>query len=236
MTRQKLHWILSGWLLLVALFCVLGTWQVFRYQHKQALLAAARQNMLQPATVFTKRSKVLPFLHVRVSGQYLDDGTLLLQHRFYQHRPGEDVLTPFGVSGSGRVLLVNRGWKALNQPVLRAGRAAGVQTVQGYLVPVGGYQFILGKNILNPGHRPMNIQRLDMPEIGRELGLPLFPFILWLEKGEPDGLVRDWSVERVTAIPPARHLGYAVQWYLMAFVLLVALSCFFFSERKREKK
>jgi surfeit locus 1 family protein len=67
------------------------------------------------------------------------------------------------------------------------------------------------------------IQRIDMKDIQRETHQAFYPFILRLNKADPHGFVRDWTI---TTVEPARHVGYAVQWFAMALTLLIAYFCF----------
>ena len=45
------------------------------------------------------------------------------------------------------------------------------------------------------------------------LGGPTFDYQVLLDAGEPDGYLRDWSVDGPT---PSRHFAYAGQWLLLA--------------------
>jgi len=217
------------WIIFFILFCMLGNWQLSKYHQKKHLLQAVSRNLYAAPQNFT--GKFEPFLHVKIRGRYLDHDTVLLQNRLNHGKSGADVLTPFQPTGDNRVILVNRGWTSnLKIPETQSGHE-----IRGYLTPVLGYQFILGKNILYPDQKPLKIQRMDMSEISRMLGKDFYPFILRLAAAEPNGFLREFSFESVTAVSPERHLGYAIQWYLMAVVLLVACVVYYRKDRKMGK-
>ena len=46
----------------------------------------------------------------------------------------------------------------------------------------------------------------------------VYPFIIRLDQQQPHGFLRDWPV---VSMPPARHYGYAVQWFSMALVVFL---------------
>ncbi|WP_019216188.1 SURF1 family cytochrome oxidase biogenesis protein [Legionella tunisiensis] len=46
----------------------------------------------------------------------------------------------------------------------------------------------------------------------------VYPFIIRLDKSEADSYVREWAV---VAMPPERHYAYALQWFAIAFVILI---------------
>jgi cytochrome oxidase assembly protein ShyY1 len=60
-----------------------------------------------------------------------------------------------------------------------------------------------------------------MPMLRRALRVPaLAPRVLKLDPALPIGYARDLDVLPNT-LPPARHLGYAVQWFGLALTVLV---------------
>jgi len=103
-----------------------------------------------------------------------------------------------------------------------------VTMVTGYIKFPDSYAFILGNEILNPGHFPLQIQKIDMPAIERATRLSLYPFFVRLAPTDVNGFYREWPI---TTIMPARHLAYAVQWFGMAFVLLIAYGFFIRNSR-----
>ena len=57
-----------------------------------------------------------------------------------------------------------------------------------------------------------------LDEISIELKRETFPFILLLSSDDPDGFKREW---KPIQSGPKTHYFYAIQWFLMALVLLI---------------
>ena len=67
------------------------------------------------------------------------------------------------------------------------------------------------------------MQKVDIAQLQKLTHKDYYPFVLRLNPGQAHGFVRDWQPINVL---PARHLGYVVQWFLMALVLLIAYFIF----------
>jgi surfeit locus 1 family protein len=217
-------------LFVVILFCVLGKWQLYRYHFKKTLLASYQESTIAPPTplatlLLTKES--LQFKHVAVTGHYLNALTMFVQNQFYNAQLGYEVLTPLQIAGQKDVVLVDRGWvkKPADADLPVIAPALDEQQITGNIKLVNEYQFILGENILQPNVRPIVMQKVDMKEISQMTQQSFYPFVLRLGVNEKNGFVRDWTL---TAVNPERHMGYAVQWFLMAIVLCFAYISFCF--------
>lgn len=214
-------------LFIFAVLCLLGTWQLQRYADKKRLLATYQFNMQRNPLPFLSLPQHTPlqFQRVLVSGTYLNSLTLLVQNQLYHGQLGFEVLTPLAVSGEKKLLLVDRGWikKPAGQALPMLEQSSAPQQIKGYLKEIQEYQFILGKNILNPTTQPLVVQKIDLTEISHVLQRTFYPVILRLDATEPHGYIRDWVI---VSLQPERHLGYAVQWFALAFVWLLAYFCF----------
>lgn len=216
------------WFGVSLLFCALGKWQLERYHFKRDLLSEAAERLAGPPVPFARIQSgnldPVAFQTVRLSGRYMNDQTVLIQNRFHDHRLGVEVLTPFEVPGDRRWVMVDRGWVGLDEMNLlpEIPPVPDWQSVTGHLKLLDESQFILGPNILHPDARPLVVQKVDMKEISTVLKADFYPFIVRLDPLEAHGYVRDWSEASLVAIPPERHLGYAIQWFVMAGVLLLA--------------
>jgi surfeit locus 1 family protein len=232
----KFKWGFS--LLCLFLFClcmVLGNWQLHRYSYKKILLTTYQKRLSESPKNFKQltNSNDLQFQAIKTSGHYINSLTVLLQNRFYHDEIGYEVLTPLQIPNDKKLLLIDRGWikKPDNQelPDIRAITKA--QEIQGHIKLLNEYQFILGKNILQPNQTPLIAQRLDVNELSRITHQTFYPFIVRLNANpkEENNFIRDWTI--VTVLP-ARHMAYAVQWFLLALVLFIAYFCFCCEEKK----
>lgn len=222
-------------LFLFILCCALGNWQLHRYHYKKDLLLAQQNGVVsKPFLTAFRSGDDLQFQRVTVGGYYRNDLTMLLQNRMQNGRLGFEVVTPLQIEGEKRLLLVDRGWvqkpRDQNFPRLEPVRAK--QFIAGDIKLLNEYQFILGKNILTPVSFPLMLQKLDVAEIERVTQQAFFPFVLRLGEDQPNGFARHWVV---TTVPPARHMAYAVQWFVLAVVVLVAYLCFCCERVKNDK-
>lgn len=210
------------------LFCFLGVWQLHRYHFKKELLASYQERIHAAPKPFSEATQQA-FQNVSVNGRYLNQFTVLMQNQFYQDRLGFEVLTPLKIPGQNKLLLVDRGWVAAvqNQMPPPIENAQGEQHIKGYIKLLNEYQFILGDNLLNPKASPLVVQKIDVSELSRVTGQSYWPFILRLDASQLHGFTRDWTV---SAVLPERHMGYAVQWFALAVMMLIAFSCFCFEK------
>ena len=221
------------------LFCLLGNWQRCRYHYKKTLLETYHARLSSAAEPFlsvaAKNQDLLQFQPVIVEGHYVPELTVLMQNQFYHSQLGYDVLTPFYVNNTQQFLLVDRGWitEVQKETGLFLLEKPNGQHIKGYLKLVNDYQFILGNNSMDEKARPLIIQKIDLADITRITHHAYYPFILRLNPKESYGFIRDWNI---VITPAERHLGYAVQWFSMAIVLLIAYVCFCFEYQPTHKE
>lgn len=249
-------------LLFFILFCILGSWQLERYQYKKNLFMTYDLRLKAPPVAFSSinhnlrdlqhssiihiENKNLPlgsanesmeklqFQSVSVSGFYVNSLTVLLQNKQYKNKLGYEVITPLKIPGEKKLLLVDRGWvPEFKQHFPMIEHVKGEQQLTGYLKLLNEHQFILGDNLLQTFSIPLIMQKIDVKELTELTHQNFYPFILRLNANETHGFIRDWVV---SSSLPERHLGYAVQWFAMAFVLFIAYLCFCIERVKHEAK
>lgn len=237
MTRQ--HTAVFGWVLAVlvaAVFCGLGVWQLQRMLQKEALLAQlppGRDNAVR----LDQAAATPDALHwVRDQLQFLP-GTVLLDNQLREGRAGIKVYQP-ARAASGAVVLVDLGWLPLpadrQLPVIKPEQ--GGQALQGLWAPPPASGIALGP-ALTAAKQPQTwlATRMDLPAIATQLGLgagALAPRVLRLDPTSPLGYARDLDLLPNT-LPPSRHLGYAVQWFAMALAVLVIALVLRFKRRRK---
>ena len=237
MTRQ--HTAIFGWamaVLVAALFCALGVWQLQRMQQKEALLAQLPPTRAAAITLAQAASTPDSLHWVEDQLQFLP-GSVLLDNQLREGRAGIKVYQP-ARAANGVVALVDLGWLPLpadrSLPLIRAEQ--GTQALQGLWAPAPATGIALGP-ALTAAKQPQTwlATRIDLPAIAAQLGLGgavLAPKVLRLDPSLPLGYARDLDLLPNT-LPPSRHLGYAVQWFAMALaVLLIALVLQFKKRRK----
>ncbi len=209
----------------------LGFWQLQRAEQKHTILAAQDARIDASAVdlkgVLTETDN--QFRNVWVVGDIDNDKTLLLDNRVRHGRPGYEVLTPLRLVSEGKSLwlLVNRGWLVggvdrstlPKVPQLKAG------VLQGYLYRSES-GLVLKDEAWLRGVSPQVIQAVDEVKAADYLGGVVYPYTLRL-RGNPGGDSNDspateletgWQIINAS---PEKHVGYAVQWFLMGLALIV---------------
>lgn len=208
----------------MALFICLGFWQLDRAKQKQVLMQQFQTRMQLPPVDL----KQLPpeinakrYYPVLLTGNYDNAHSFLLDNKINNHRVGYEVLTPFFNNSSSQWVLINRGWipagKQRGQlPILPAINEQ--QTIKGVVYVPVGKPFFLGNLTDGTASWPLRIQALEISKLEQLLQKPLLPFVVWLSPQESNGFIRDWQP---IAMPAQKHLGYAVQWFSFATVLIL---------------
>lgn len=217
-------WSVAGLIPLLALLIWLGFWQYRSGIAKQQIeqnFAVALKAPAAPLLLGTPAPAAGELRRVWLSGHYLAHGGVLLDNQSRGQRPGVDVWTPF-VLEDGSVAVVDRGWLPLVNGALPVASAppAGAQRIEGYWRrrPEPGMR--LGVAACQPGAaRPAVVNYPGAEEFRCLFGAGVLDGLLLLAPEAPGGYTRDWRPQ-AEGIPPARHFGYALQWWLFAAVLI----------------
>lgn len=236
------RWSLSVTLaILLPLGLVLGNWQMNRAEQKRLVVALYDAHASAPDmplvggnAEFDRQSML--FRQVSVRGQYDLDHQILLENQKYKGEPGYLVLTPLQISGSETHLLVNRGW------VRQGADRRFIPDLPGpahelHLLGRAGDAPSVGMKLGPPGASgpiwPKRLLYVDLDWLARETGYRFLPYVLNLQEGEADGMIRvKPSTQLRTAMSPQKHMSYAVQWFSLAG--LVVLMYFILSIKKSE--
>jgi len=203
----------------LALLISLGFWQLDRADEKRAIedqIASANSDDVEivASTEFLKEKE---YYHVRLQGLYIDDKQFIYDNQIVDQISGYYVLTPLVLKGDSKAVLINRGFIPWNG---RRDKLADID-IAGKLTEV---KVQISKPVKRmeleaselTGDFPVLIQALDLDEISTIASLDFASVIGLLSPESDNGFVRQWepytgSIER--------HIGYAIQWFLMALVL-----------------
>ncbi|HVV67438.1 MAG TPA: SURF1 family protein [Gammaproteobacteria bacterium] len=231
----KPRWSLTlATVVLLALFILLGCWQLRRAAEKNQL-TQLYQSRAQAAPLPLHQLPTntdLRYYPIIVSGYYDNAHSILLDNKIHEHRVGYEVITPMIVANEKKAVLINRGWIPGGQdrrqlPVLTS--VPGPQTVRGVIYISPGKPFTLGKSIETVGQWPLRLQNLDFPAITNALHQPVYPWVVLLNADENNGFVRNWQA---ISSPAQKHVGYAVQWFTFAGVLIIIFVALNFRKTK----
>ena len=237
--QLNLNWKMSVFssVCLIGFIC-LGFWQLERADEKVELLkrheARINQAPLSSAELL-KLSEAVDGLPVKLSGNYQAQPALLRDHVVLGGRVGFEVLQVFTDSATNQAFLVDRGFvpmaaTRLIRPLIPP-TDRGELNLQGhvYVSTAVDAQFGAGELVDELGI----VQSTDPLILDRVLNMTLYPHLIRLVAEDPFALPRYWIV---TTVSPDKHMGYAVQWFLMAFAVLIAFGYFTFRSPLREEE
>jgi surfeit locus 1 family protein len=218
------RWSTAVTLILLGILVSLGFWQLDRAEQKRALLdqygGGQKQTVLQ-LEADLKSAAGLNYQDAVVVGHYDNGHQFLLDNRTHAGQAGYQVLTPFAIRDTEVAVLVNRGWIPLGKSRDRLPDVTvheERQRISGRLKIPPRKVFMLGDEDPRQGW-PWRIQQIRIESLSAELGRPLLPVVLLLDAEQPDGFVRQWRP--LAGFGPERNIGYAVQWFGLAAVLLI---------------
>ncbi len=206
--------------MLVALLCLFfmaGFWQLGRADEKRAILErfdVATSGAHLTTLVPDDAAGALRFRTFELAGRYVPERQILLDNMTDGGANGYQVLTPFVTAGG--TVLVNRGWL----------RADDDRSVLPWIAVDDQPRTVVARlnRLPAPGLRleqpadtgsawPRRLLFPDREQLVAVLDMPLPDYQLLLAPDQPDGYLRNWQA---TDSGPAKHLGYALQWFSFA--------------------
>lgn len=214
---------LIGTLIIFVLFGVffsLGLWQLDRADQKRELAAhiagSAAGELIRIDGAITAPQSLL-LRRVQVTGEFVEP-VILLDSKKYQEQLGYQVVMPLALENSDQHLLINLGWQAgeADEAVDRFSPPPGRHTLTGQ---IGTAEKGFRPGFNRPGAETGGVWiYLDPEYLAVHQGYAVLPLVLRLETDLNDGLIRDWpEIEP----DPAMHIGYAIQWFSFAGVLVI---------------
>jgi surfeit locus 1 family protein len=209
---------------LLPLFVSLGLWQWNRGQLRQQDWQQFTRSDLPAQDVPASRLAEMPrYARVRVRGQLDGERQFLLDNMSHHGAPGYHVLTVLQLE-EGSHLLVNRGWVPFSgfreqlPDVALPRQAEGVRVeLTGRLAGLPSVGLASGRMPPTDGPWPRVTSFPTMEQLAAAYGGRLLPVVLLLDADSGPGFVREWHAP---GLPPERHVGYAVQWWAFALLLV----------------
>ncbi|HEY5970439.1 MAG TPA: SURF1 family protein [Pseudoxanthomonas sp.] len=232
---------LFGWalaLLVIALFCSLGLWQLDRAKQKEAMLAESRKVLGElkpmPLSAASDPARTAAYDWVEGEGVFLEGPAVLLDNQTRNGSPGIRAYRAFQPASGGAALLVELGWLPMpgDRHLPKVEQPRGPVRVAGLLAspPSAG---IAAAGAAPQADGTLLAIGLDPVVLSRALNLPtLAPRVLRLDPALKLGYARDLDILPNT-LPPERHLGYAVQWFGLALAVLITVSVLTLRRRRR---
>ncbi len=209
---------------LASLFALLGVWQLDRGEQKQAMIEAVARAESGESRTLDEETAIGAGRPLRIAarGRFEPESELLLDNQSEGGRAGVRVLTPFRAD-AGQLLLVDRGWLPVRPETRRPASVesppAGVVSIRGLLTGLPGVGVRLGGSAIDPDARRPLLTYLDHAALRTFLGPRWVDGLLRMDADLAGGFLRNYSPVPA-AMPPARHRGYAVQWFALSATVL----------------
>lgn len=231
-TLRKPRWILAilVGVFLAVVFVRLGNWQLSRLEERRAYNAVVSARIEgEPRPVeglvgqFGSDPEALVDRRTVVTGRYINSDEFFSVGRNYDGLTGTLVMTPLELD-DGSIMIVVRGLV----PVGTAGPpAAGYETPLGLVTLTGRLDD--GEEPLKIGEPPPDngiltqISRVDLAYIDTWYDGDVLPINLILEAQDPADPRESPIPLPQSELDEGRHLGYAVQWFAFAVIVVVGV-------------
>lgn len=216
-----------GWLVTIitiagcALFFSLGLWQLERAAYKD-LIEQKFETRLEGNYERVNISRALAdieFRKLELYGNYDQRRTILVDNKVHRGRAGYHVLSPFELSGSEDIVLVNRGWIAVGDsrerlPAIESPAMSGI--ARGVASIPGEDPFRMGQVSLQDSW-PQRVPFIDIESMQEKFDGRLLPLILWLGPEQPGHYAREWNP---VWLKPEKSRAYAWQWFAFGAISL----------------
>ena len=199
----------------------LGFWQLDRADEKRGIEASIKLANTGSVELIVEEGslKNKEYYEVRLQGKYFSDKQFIYDNQIVNQVSGYYVLTPYALEGQSKTILINRGFIPWNG---RRDKLADIDIGQ----DAREIKVLISKPIkrmeLKPTEIgiqfPILIQSIDLQDMASLASVDFSSVIGLLDPSASNGFVRKWepytgSIEK--------HIGYAVQWFLMALVLAI---------------
>lgn len=206
------------YLLLFPVLLSLAIWQWHRYQYK---LQLQNQYQLASQSLYSLTAininSINLFQHIKVTGKYLKDKDFLLDNQIFKQQYGYSLITPF-ITSDNKLLFVNRGWVKANTNYNDFKHVNnGDFDIYGIVYKPLKKAFLLKEDIWQLSW-PKIIQAIDINKMSKLFNISSFPFMIILDDNQQG--IKKFQPFRLP-MKPIMHLGYCIQWLLMAITLTI---------------
>ena len=203
----------------MAFLVSLGFWQLDRADQKRTIEASIQKANTGVVELIVNQNELLnkEYYEVRLQGSYIGDKQFIYDNQIVDQASGYYVLTPFVLTGQSNAIMINRGfipWNGRRDQLADIAVGSAFREIKIQVSkPIKRIE-LKTSDISN--QFPVLIQAIDFDVIEEISSTSFVDVIGLLDPSSDDGFVRKWepytgSIEK--------HIGYAIQWFLMALVL-----------------
>lgn len=213
-------------------FMAAGYWQLDRAEQRRERFRAMNEGMnAAPISLQLPTESVasIAWRKVMLRGRYDHAATVYIDNRVLDGKAGYHVITPLKPEGSGRHVLINRGWVSAGRDratLPQIPMPSGTVSIEGIVTEPPTRTFELGS--VDPTSSVWPNLSLDRFREGR--GLRVEPLVLLQTDDLEDRLIRRWMLPDSGA---EKNQSYALQWFSFAAVTLVFYGIFAIKRTKR---
>lgn len=216
-------WPTIATIILLPVLLRLGFWQLDRAEEKREIEQQFAEQFARPVTELTQLETrmQLEYRRVSVKGRFDTRHQIMLDNQVHEKRVGYHVITPLQLANSKKTVLVNRGWvegEGRRDKLPQFETPESDVELTGRLKLPGGVGLKLSEQSFTRKSWPLVVQWIDIGELQSQTGYDLYPYILQLAEGQPYGFIREW---KIISSSPEQSTSYAVQWFSLAFVLVL---------------
>ncbi len=224
--------------LFLPLLIFLGFWQIHRGEEKLLLTEQYQRQSESPPQPLSELTAddSNAFVPVAFTGQLTDKQYFLLDNQIRHGKVGFDVLVP--VETEKQIVILNLGWVAANadrKKLPTISLPKGQKHIEGFIYKPEKQAYVLVDEALPEGW-PKVVQSIEMDKIvALYNGRLVFPLVIKASTFLPFAFDANWPMLNLN---PERHFGYAFQWFLMAFALIIlffALNSNLFNRLKKDE-
>ncbi|HIL21222.1 MAG TPA: SURF1 family protein [Candidatus Thioglobus sp.] len=205
--------------IMVVFLTSLGFWQLDRADEKRAIEKAIEVANTGTVEIVTELDglEAKEYYQLRLNGHYLPEKQFIYDNQIVQQTSGYYVITPFVIADSNKAILINRGfmpWNGQRDKLADIELSTSTTEIKVQIsLPVKRME--LGESEIDTEF-PILVQSLDLVEMSGLSGLDFAPVLGLLSPESENGFVRQWKPYTGSI---GKHIGYAIQWFLMALVL-----------------
>ena len=190
----------------------MGVWQIERGQAKSKILSAYEKAGDELPNKLSSES--FKWQRVVTKGYFDANNQVLLDNVINKGIAGYKVLTPLISDDTKKLLLVDRGWLPVGND---RGKLPKLDVSKDEVKIFGTLEspelgFVLSENLITDSS-PKVSQTKNIEVLQTAFKQELFPFILVAEPTLKDSL--EYIKITPTNMTPAKHYGYAIQWFTM---------------------
>ncbi|WNO09192.1 SURF1 family protein [Teredinibacter sp. KSP-S5-2] len=227
MTSKQTFQFVFNWKITVFAICMLpilirlGFWQLSRAEEKETLLEVWAEQQALPAIEWRLgMDEQNKYRRIRTTGEFDASRYWLIEGKHLNGKLGFDVVMPFRIKDSDNWILVNRGWLPAGQyreQLPEFTTPSGILSISGQWSIPSDLTLVDEVTDLTQTW-PKKVLEVDTELMSKQLHSNLENRILLVDEDNASALAVNWITVNTS---PAKHYGYAVQWFAMAVALCI---------------